>query len=729
MKHELVFHQPIRVLSLAGFLFLITLLPLSSLLTLHADASESATATPNQTTSASAPAETAVPGQNKEIGTPALSGTSAVEITPSLMPSETQEILISETASALIATTTSTLSPATSTTPTPTEPMISPSSTASQPPSAGTALQETATPATLLPTASLSATVLPSPSPTETATSTPYATSTGTPPPATTPYPLQSVLINEIAWAGTIASANDEWIELFNNSSGLINLSGWTLSDGGDINIALTGTIPARSFFLLERTDDSTITNILANMIYTGNLKNSGETLRLQDPTGASIDRANAGGGSWPAGDSSTRGSMERRGTGEHWTTFGGSGGNGQDAAGNAIQGTPGQPNSPLSPPPSPSPEATQTPTLTPTSPPTFPPLSVIINEVAWAGTIASSSDEWIELYNPGTNSLSLDGWTLSDGGDINIALRGKINAQGYFLLERTDDSAVANISADLIYRGSLSNRGETLWLRDPSGALVDSANSFGSAWPAGSSSTKASMEREGGADLAGNWETFTGYFGTGNDAAGNPIKGTPRNRNSLLFPTPAPTWVPGAIRINEVLIRPHFDWEGKGGVDTGDEYIEIINIGPGKVFLKGWYLDDIADGGSRPYKIKGVTLKPGSMVAFFKTETHITLNDSGDTVRLLAPNGRVVDEISYLKVRARNLSYGRLPDGSGHLAYGLWPTPGESNLLFVEPFIPTTGLPIACPESGVTRIYLMRHARHPAQERWLKALGFGICE
>jgi multidrug efflux pump subunit AcrB len=27
--------------------------------------------------------------------------------------------------------------------------------------------------------------------------------------------------------------------------------------------------------------------------------------------------------------------------------------------------------------------------------------LSVVINEVAWAGTAASSSDEWIELYNP----------------------------------------------------------------------------------------------------------------------------------------------------------------------------------------------------------------------------------------------------------------------------------------------------------------------------------------
>ena len=112
-------------------------------------------------------------------------------------------------------------------------------------------------------------------------------------------------MINELAWAGTYASANDEWIELFNTSNGAINLTGWTLTDGGDIRINLQGTISSKGYFLLERTDNSTIVDISANQIYRGNLRNSGEALRLTDPSGSLVDSANGGGGSWPAGDPS----------------------------------------------------------------------------------------------------------------------------------------------------------------------------------------------------------------------------------------------------------------------------------------------------------------------------------------------------------------------------------------------------------------------------------------
>jgi hypothetical protein len=100
---------------------------------------------------------------------------------------------------------------------------------------------------------------------------------------------------------------------------------------------------------------------------------------------------------------------------------------------------------------------------------------------------------------------------------------------------------------------------------------------------------------------------------------------------------------------------------------------------------MKGWVLDDIPKDGSKPYVLPGITLQPGSFVALFRNQTKIALNDSGDTVRLLSSDGQLLDEVHYLKVRAYNLSYGRLPDGSGHLVYGLWPTPNKPNLLFEE--------------------------------------------
>lgn len=54
---------------------------------------------------------------------------------------------------------------------------------------------------------------------------------------------------------------------------------------------------------------------------------------------------------------------------------------------------------------------------------------TVVINEIAWMVTTASYTAEWLELYNPGTQAVEITGWTLSDGGDITIALQGTIPA------------------------------------------------------------------------------------------------------------------------------------------------------------------------------------------------------------------------------------------------------------------------------------------------------------
>ncbi|RMD61268.1 lamin tail domain-containing protein, partial [Candidatus Parcubacteria bacterium] len=124
---------------------------------------------------------------------------------------------------------------------------------------------------------------------------------------AWTPYPPLSVVISEIAWAGTQAYAGDEWIELYNPGSMDIDLTGWRLvADDGSPDIALNGIIPAGGFFLLERTDDSTISDIPADQIYTGALSNSGETLSLYAPDSTLIDTANGDGGAWPAGTDSS---------------------------------------------------------------------------------------------------------------------------------------------------------------------------------------------------------------------------------------------------------------------------------------------------------------------------------------------------------------------------------------------------------------------------------------
>ena len=183
-------------------------------------------------------------------------------------------------------------------------------------------------------------------------------------------------------------------------------------------------------YYLLERTNDATVSDIPADLTYTGSLRNEGETLELLDPSGAWVDRANAAGGAWPAGDRATRASMQRSGAEDTWDTYRGCGGNGVDAGGAPIQGTPRQANALDCVPPTPT--GTATPTLTP-SPASFPEGAVRINEIAWAGTHASASDEWIELFNPSPQEFDLAGWRLADGGDIDIPLSGVLPSGGFF--------------------------------------------------------------------------------------------------------------------------------------------------------------------------------------------------------------------------------------------------------------------------------------------------------
>jgi hypothetical protein len=165
-------------------------------------------------------------------------------------------------------------------------------------------------------------------------------------------------------------------------------------------------------------------------------------------------------------------------------------------------------------------------------------PGEVVINEVAWGGTAASSSDEWIELKNNTAFPITLTGWTLTNTGSISVVLVGVIPAHGYFLLERSDDNTISDIPADQIYSNALLNppTPDHLVLRDNTGSVIDTANGDGGTWPAGSAGPDFySMERVDPLtpDTDGNWASNDGVIRNGHDANGNPINGTPKQPNS----------------------------------------------------------------------------------------------------------------------------------------------------------------------------------------------------
>ena len=317
---------------------------------------------------------------------------------------------------------------------------------------------------------------------------------------------------------------------------------------------------------------------------------------------------------------------------------------------------------------------------------------SVVINEIAWMGTLSSANDEWIELYNNTEKDIDLNGWVLSaEDGSPRISLSGKISAQGYFLLERTDDTTVSDITADQIYSGALSNKGEIFVLYDGTGSEVDRIES----WSAGSNSSKKTMERVD-TSLSGitkeNWKTNTGEVINGDTSKGKQIFGTPRQRNSVSNILPDPLLemgkkeesVPekqedllvslfspesrisqskpitssrkqtvkfGDIVLNEIVTDPQSDWSsrdfdgisGTGAVTSTDEFIELFNTTDTEIDLSGWTIEMNDTTPETQVLLDGT--KVGSFSFFVLGNPKGLLNNTS-TIVLKDETGAVIDQV-----------------------------------------------------------------------------------
>ena len=108
----------------------------------------------------------------------------------------------------------------------------------------------------------------------------------------------------------------------------------------------------------------------------------------------------------------------------------------------------------------------------------------IILNEIAWMGSVAASGEtasaaagrEWIELKNISGDAVDLSGWQIDDvSGNLKIVVNASTTAGastvvppgGFYLLAR-GANAVPEISADLVYSGALSNAGDVLAVFDP---------------------------------------------------------------------------------------------------------------------------------------------------------------------------------------------------------------------------------------------------------------------
>ncbi|MFH1783383.1 MAG: lamin tail domain-containing protein [bacterium] len=181
-------------------------------------------------------------------------------------------------------------------------------------------------------------------------------------------------------------------------------------------------------------------------------------------------------------------------------------------------------------------------------------PGDVVINELMWMGSDASSYDEWIELKNTTDADIDISGFNitrLSNDSEtlmLEVPAGNIIPVQGFFLISNYDDSdsrSNLDINPDLV-ESSLSLANSKLQVKlydsgwDSGGVLIDTADDGQGDPLAGDNTLKYSMERRdppGEGSFSSNWQTASDSV---NWKTGSPEKGTPKSANSIDMSPPA---------------------------------------------------------------------------------------------------------------------------------------------------------------------------------------------
>lgn len=157
------------------------------------------------------------------------------------------------------------------------------------------------------------------------------------------------------------------------------------------------------------------------------------------------------------------------------------------------------------------------------------------------------SSDQWIELYNKGTEDLSLGGWQFSDGISFDFPPDTVLPA-GQFLVVARDAASLAAKYPDLTiageWNGALSRKGERVRLIDAHKNVADEVRfSDGGRWSGRADAGGSSLElRDPHADNSSpeawapsienaSWQEFT-YLGRGSFTPSN----DPTQYNEMIF-------------------------------------------------------------------------------------------------------------------------------------------------------------------------------------------------
>ncbi|MFT7563581.1 MAG: hypothetical protein ACI8ZT_001228, partial [Bacteroidia bacterium] len=270
----------------------------------------------------------------------------------------------------------------------------------------------------------------------------------------------------------------------------------------------------------------------------------------------------------------------------------------------------------------------------------------MVINEIIQnPSAVSDGNGEWFELYNPGTETVDLDGWTVKDNGSNIFVVSGTLEVTaGAYVVFGTNGTFAENggVNVDYDYPSfSLGNGDDELILIDDNDNEVDRVEWDGG--PTFPDPNGASMALAGPAvdnNIGANWCTASTPYGDGD-------LGTPGAANDCPLPL---------LVINEIIQNP-------GAVfDSNGEWFELYNPTGSAIDIEGWTIKDdgsntqiISNGGpllvpAGGYLVLGNnsdSITNGGVTVDYQYSS-FTLSNGGDEVVLIDTFANEIDRVNY---------------------------------------------------------------------------------
>ncbi|HSH16204.1 MAG TPA: lamin tail domain-containing protein, partial [Verrucomicrobiae bacterium] len=277
--------------------------------------------------------------------------------------------------------------------------------------------------------------------------------------------------------------------------------------------------------------------------------------------------------------------------------------------------------------------------------------------------------DPWVELFNNGAATISLEGYYLANNYDSNLT-------QWAFPAGTTIDPGEFKI----------------IWLDgQPGQSSGDHLHaSFRLAGPAGSLALVRLVE---GAPQITDYLNYDGL--AADESYGDFPDGEPFKRAVFNTVTPGAANIarPADLFINEWMASNQATL-----VDPADgnyeDWFELYNAGTEPVDLTGFYLTDNLNNKTQFPIPSGYVIDPGGYMLVWadndveqndpnSADLHVNfaLSQGGEAIGLFSPAGIVVDQVLFSR-QTNDISQGRFPDGTVSLQWFSLPTPGAANTL-----------------------------------------------